>query len=104
MCRIARDFGDTSLLLPPGIDSLVDAPYPLVEAIRMSIVFLKYQEMPADEAPDRSIWLDGKKLEAHFAQVERNREAKFSPNSSRKQIEGDVEENDAASLLLVGDD
>lgn len=68
----------------------------------MSVTYLQFQELPEDEAPDRSIWMNPKALGEHFEKVKRDREARFSPNSNR-EIDDPVQ-NEAASLLLVGDD
>lgn len=75
--RIARDLGDMSLLFPSGITTLRDLPYSLFEAIRLALVFLSFDELPADERPARRIWLDTEKLVSWFDDVKRRREEKY---------------------------
>lgn len=96
--RLARDFGDIHELLPPGT-SLRDAPYSILEAIRLAQVFISWLELPDDECPPRSIWLNHDRLADHFAGVERKREEQ---SGQRPAVEDPVD-NLAAKDLIVGD-
>jgi hypothetical protein len=75
--RIARDAGDISSLFPKGITRLVDLPHPLFTNISLALTFLKWMELPDDEQPPRSMWLDDEKITAWFREVKRNRENKM---------------------------
>lgn len=90
------------MLFPEGVHTLADLPAQLHEAIVVGLQFLRFQEMDPDESPPRSIWLDQKKLESHFAMVQKKREEKYSydKDGKSKEIEDPVE-NDAARLLLA---
>lgn len=96
--RIARDLGDVSALLPEGMSSLADAPYPLHDAISAALHFLKYQELPEDEQPPKRIWFDGAAMKEWIAHVERLREAKMKGEKPT----GKTESNDLAEDILVG--
>lgn len=80
-------------------------PYNLFEAIRLALIFVKFEEMPKEERPPKRIWLDGEKLEAHMKWVEKQREGKHQVDKDghSKDIEDPVQ-NSAASMLIVGDD
>jgi hypothetical protein len=97
--RIARDLGDVSALLPEGVRSLADAPYPVHDAIVAALHFLKYEELPKDEQPPKRIWFDGEAMQQWVANVERRRKEKYS---GKDEPSGPTEENDAADDLLVG--
>lgn len=84
-------------MLPPGCDTLLDAPYTVVDAYGYALRFLTFEDLPEDERPDKSIWLNAEKLKAHFEIVNRERERKYS---GKKDIEDPVD-NDAASSLIV---
>lgn len=75
--RIARDGGGVAQLLPEGIDSLADAPYTLHQAIRIGLAFLSYEELPKDERPPKSIWMNNKRMEEWWADVDRRREERY---------------------------
>ena len=67
------------------------------------MAFLKFQEMPDDEAPPKRIWLDGAAIAEHFKEVTRKMKAQYSGNgSSDSSPDVDEERNGAASMLLVG--
>jgi hypothetical protein len=89
-----------SALLPKGCRSLVDAPYHLHDAIVHALHFLKWEELPPDERPDKRIWLDGEKLTAHFEAVDRMRKAKYGIDGA-KEVEGPVDTNEAAKDLIL---
>lgn len=76
LVRIARDSGDVSSLLPPGVKSLYNAPHLFVEAVRMALFFLSFEEYPKEERPPKKIWLDADKMQAWWEQVEINRRSK----------------------------
>jgi hypothetical protein len=104
--RIARDFGTVSELLPAGL-SLLDAPFPIVGAIRMATVFISWREnLPSKEQPPKSIWLDGNKLESWFKDVEAKREAEMKGKGDKDHPEwdGEMKSNDAIKFMLVDDD
>jgi hypothetical protein len=94
-----------SVLFPEGVTSVADLPYNLFEAIRLALIFVKFEEMPKEERPPKRIWLDAEKLEAHMKWVEKQRDAKYSvdKDGQTKEIEDPVQ-NDAASMLIVGDE
>lgn len=103
--RIARDFGTVSELLPRGL-SLLDAPFPLVGAIRLATQFLSWREnLPRDEQPPKAIWLDGEKLERWFKDVEAKREAEMKGNTKSDDgiWTGEMKSNDAIKYMLVDD-
>lgn len=78
LVRIARDSGDVSSLLPPGVTSLYDAPHIFVEAVRAALTFLRFEELPEEEQPPKHIWLDGEKMTAWQAKVKSNRNSKMN--------------------------
>lgn len=57
---------------------------------------LSWEELPSEERPPKSIWLDGKKLDAWFAKVNENRKRQ----AEGKDIEDPVQ-NEAANSLIV---
>ena len=99
--RIARDHGSLDDLLPPGVAGLNDCPYTIFDAIRMGALFLGWDELPKDERPPRSIWLDGEKLEDWFNMVNKRRDEKYGGKGGSGQIEDPVQ-NEAAKGLIVG--
>lgn len=75
--RIVRDTGNVSLLLPDGIDHLVDAPHTLHEAIVAGLRWLRFEELPSDEQPAKRIWLQSERMADHWSHVERMREDRY---------------------------
>jgi len=75
LVRVAHDAGDVSSLLPPGVEHLYDAPYNLVEAIRMAMFFNGFVEYPEKERPPKKIWLDTEKMESWWREVKANRKS-----------------------------
>lgn len=73
--------GDTSLLMPDGIDRLEDLPYTYQTHITNALAFLRFEELPKDEVPDREIWLERDLMKEHFKMVERVREEKYGLKS-----------------------
>jgi hypothetical protein len=80
-----------SLVLPAGIDHIVDAPHTLHEAIVMGLRWLRFEELPHDEIPPKRIWLDGDRMRDWWAKVERAREDKYKGGS------GDLQEDPNAT-------
>lgn len=79
--RLARDCGDISSLFPPGITRIWDLPHTLFHAIRTSLHFLRFEELPRDEQPPKGIWLDEDKMKQWWREVEQAREDKYkNPN------------------------
>lgn len=104
--RLARDLGNLKLLLPEGIDDIWDLPYPLFEAIKLALVFLRYEELPGDEQPPNSIWLDADEMGKWWKAVDRRRKEKYGLKSDDDDIrdvpiDGPVERNAAVNDLLV---
>lgn len=96
---MARDFGDISQLLPPGV-TLKDAPHNVFDFIRQALVFISFEELPKDEQPDKKIWDDPEAIEAHFKEVEKQRKQRTDPKGPGP-IEDPVE-NEAARSMMVG--
>lgn len=63
------------------------------------MAFLKFQEMPDDEAPPKRIWLDGDAISEHFREVNRKMKAQYGNSDSSGEVS--EERNGAASMLLV---
>lgn len=97
--RLARDCGDVSRLFPPDVDSLVDMPYTVHDAINRALTILSWEELPLDERPPHAIWNDPEELQAHFKRVQRERDRKYGTGDS-DDIDDPVQ-NDAAKALLV---
>jgi len=95
--RLARDMGTVSELYPEG-RSLLDLPHALFTAIRQGLAFLGFEELPLDEQPPRSIWLDAEALNEHFDEVKRRRKESASPDP----IEDPVTNEAARSLIPRG--
>lgn len=76
LVRIARDSGDVSSLLPPGVKSLYDAPHIFVEAVRRGLYYLSFEEYPEEERPPKKIWLDNDKMKLWWDEVKINRKNK----------------------------
>jgi hypothetical protein len=91
--------GSTDLLLPEGIEELVDCPFPLFDHIQRGLLILGWEEMPRDERPDRTIWDDDEALVAHFERVDADRERKYGSGGS-SAIEDPVD-NYAAQMLIA---
>lgn len=97
--RIARDFGDVSQVLPPGV-SIKDVPHSLFDALRQALIFIGFQDLPDDERPDRKIWHDADALKEHFDLVKKRWEEKLDPKGNG-EIDDPVQ-NAAAKGLLIG--
>lgn len=80
-----------SSLLPEGVDHLVDAPYSLHQSIIFALRVIRWEEdLSPDERPPKRIWLDNRRLEAHFAEVQRKRDEKYGD----KRDEDDLPDDD----------
>lgn len=83
---------------------LADLPYTLHDAIVAALGFLSFDELPSDERPPRSIWLDPKAMRKHWRKVERDRDAKYNPDKKIDDMPGgEVIQNSATDDLLIGD-
>jgi hypothetical protein len=87
-----------SSLLPEGCESLLDAPYHVVDAILFAIRFLRFEELPLEDQPPKRIWLDVDKLKAHWDQVDHNRKAR----AEGRTPSGPTDTNAAADDMLIG--
>lgn len=102
--RLARDLGDMSLLLPPGITHLMDLPHTMFQAVRNALAFLGFEKLPSDEQPPRDIWMDGKRMKQHIEGVEAARAVKFGGKANKmsdEPIDGPTERNALVDELLV---
>lgn len=98
LVQIARDCGDVSSLLPPGVKSLSDAPWLFVQAVRRALQYLSFGELAEEEQPPRKLWEDDSKLKDWFDEVKRNRK-------SKSKGEGDYQsmpENEALREIFKG--
>lgn len=92
--------GTAHLLFPPGITDIRELPAPHFDAIRTSLMFLGFEEMPEEDAPPRSIWLDDEQLSAHFKRLKQRRKDEMTPNGS--QPGGEMKQNALAKDMVVG--
>lgn len=86
-----------SQLLPEGIDRLDDVPYTYWNALRLALGFLTFSELPKDERPPRSIWMDGDEMRKHWSAVERMRDERYGTGDGGGD---DVKVNAAARDLI----
>lgn len=93
--RIARDLGDAALLLPDGIRTIYDLPWPVHEAIQTALMYLAWEEYPSEDRPPRRIWLDMDALKEWFDDVRRRR---GTASDSDQDIEDPVQNEFAAEL------
>jgi hypothetical protein len=89
-----------SVLLPPGIEKLAEAPHTLHDAILQGLQFLSFEELPKEDQPARAIWFDTKKLKAHFDAVEKRNKERYETDKdgNSKEIEDPVQ-NQVPSLI-----
>lgn len=93
-----------SAVFPEGIDDIRDLPYVYFDAIRVALGFLQFDELPSDERPPKSIWMDGDELRKHWKKVENAREVKYGDKKTDirdEEIQGPVSQNDTEALLGV---
>lgn len=95
---MARDIGDISSLFPRGITRVTDLPYTIHDAIISALMFLTFDELPDNERPPKTIWLNGEKMKAHWAEVKRMRKAEAEGHGDP----GDMTKNALKDKLLVG--
>lgn len=98
--RLARDAGDISSLFPQGIEKLIDLPFTIQTAILAALGFLSFDELPDDERPPKSIWLDGDKMRKWWAEIKRLRKAKLEGHGDQAKMS----KNALTDQLLVGFD
>lgn len=73
-----------------------------VNAVKMALVYLSFDELPKEERPPREIWDQGDKLDDWFKAVEKRREEKYGKDGdSPGEIEDPVQ-NQASDLLISG--
>lgn len=96
-CRIARDAGDISSLFPPGIDSLLDLPYTIFNAIQVGLYFASFDELLREERPPKAIWFNESKMEEWWEGVEKMREEKM-----KGQDTSGMTKNALVDEILVG--
>jgi hypothetical protein len=87
-------------LLPEGIRDLRDCPHTVLEAIRIALMVIGFDELDEDERPPKRIWLDATRMEAWFKEIRRRRKEKYSGKGSG-EIDDPVQ-NRAALDLIVG--
>lgn len=100
LVRIARDAGDVSSLLPPGVKSLYDAPHLFVDALRTALYFLSFEELEKHERPPKKYWLNNDKMNQWWADVEANRRSK-SGNPGGESYQS-MPENELLKQAFVG--
>lgn len=92
--------GTASLLFPPGITDIRELPAPHFDALRTSLMFLGFEEMPEEDAPPKRIWLDDEGLTKHFAHLKEKRKAEMNPNGTQQPSEP-MKENSLAKQMIV---
>lgn len=92
--------GTAHLLFPPGIDDIRDLPAPHFDAIRTSLMFLGFEEMPEGDAPPRGIWLEDDLLTEHFTRLKQRRKEEMDPKSPESG--GEMKQNSLAKDMVVG--
>jgi hypothetical protein len=77
----------------------------MFDALVIGLGFVSFDELPKDERPPKSIWLDGKERKRWFKAVEQIRKEKYGGGSDGdirdKPIDGPVSHNAAMDLLGV---
>lgn len=95
--RIAQDFGGITTLLPPGVSALLEAPWPLLQAVRFAQMVISWDQLEDKDRPPRRIWQDQPALRAHMDRLKRDRRER----AEDREIEDPVH-NAAADMLLTG--
>lgn len=82
----------------------MDLPHRWWEAIRMATMFISFDELPKEERPPKTIWLDEEKLGAWFQKVEQDRKRRYGSDGKPGDsvLEGETVENKAAKALISG--
>lgn len=92
--------GTAKLLFPPGIDDIRELPAQLFDAIRTSLMFLGFEEMPEGDTPPKRIWLDNEALKEHFDMLKAKRKAEADPDSPQVP-DGPMKQNSLAQEMIV---
>ncbi|HXU05784.1 MAG TPA: hypothetical protein VN903_32740 [Polyangia bacterium] len=92
--------GTAHLLFPPGITDIRELPAPHFDAIRTSLMFLGFEEMPEGDAPPRTIWLDDEALTDHFKRLKARRKEEMDPKAPQQG--GEMKQNSLAKDMVVG--
>jgi len=74
--------GTADLLFPPGVERIDELPAQLFEAIRVSMIYLSFEELPEEDRPPKKIWDDSAKLKLHFQQVKEKRKRQSDPDAA----------------------
>jgi hypothetical protein len=91
--------GTAHLLFPPGCDDIRELPAPLFEAIKVSLIYLGFEEMPLEDQPPKKIWQDNDALKQHFEMLKQKRKQEASTT-----VEGPIEDpvqNELAKDMIV---
>lgn len=95
---MARTAGDISSLFPEGVTKLAELPFTIFNLIANSLYFVSFDELPKEERPPKSIWLDGGRMEAHWDAVEAKRRDKDQGRGDTSQMP----KNSLIDQLVVG--
>jgi hypothetical protein len=95
---MARTAGDISSLFPEGVTKLADLPYTIFNLIGNSLYFVSFDELPKEERPKKSIWLDNDRMEEHWKSVEALRRDKMSGRGDTSEMP----KNALIDQLVVG--
>lgn len=98
MVSAAKAAGGLASLYPNG-DS-VNAPWPVSMAVSHALAILSWMELPEEDRPSETIWLEPEMLEHHFNEVK----ARWADRSGGKELEGQntLVENDLTKGLRNG--
>lgn len=66
-----------------------ELPAVYFDAIRTTLIYLGFEEMPEDDQPPRRIWQDPVALKGHFDMLKRDRKARTENGGN---TEGPIEE------------
>ena len=93
--------GTADLLFPPGCTDIRELPAQLFDAIRTSLMFLGFEEMPEGDAPPKRIWLDNEALTSHFENLKAKHKAEADPNAPQ-HTDTPMQQNSLAKDMIVG--
>lgn len=99
--RFVREFGTVEQIMPQGITTLRELPYPLFNAVRVGMLYLGFEELSREDQPPRRIWQDSDALKVWFDDVRSRNGSRSEPDSWERNIEDPVD-NEAARSLIVG--
>ncbi len=92
-----------SLLLPEGIDHLVDAPHTLHDALSTGLRILTWHEnLEREEVPPRRMWLNGEQLNEWFEEVDRKRKEKYGIDRDPDEDPNAIYEDNEIDLIAHG--